>query len=58
MTLSEYIYRNTPTYYPSMYLDGYTPNQILQAARQKLMAQYEESQQVDVIKIISEVKVK
>jgi hypothetical protein len=33
MTLSEYYHRNVPEYYDWMYLDGYTPEQIMYAKR-------------------------
>ena len=33
MTLSDYYNRNLPDYYPTMYLDGYEPWQIMQAFR-------------------------
>lgn len=56
MTLYAYFNRNIPEYYPTMYLDGFTPEQIRYAVRQKMLRQYEESQMVDEIKITSEVK--
>ena len=40
MTLSDYIYENLPHYYPSMYLDGYTPEQIREAAHRDMIAEY------------------
>lgn len=47
-------------YYPSMYLDGYTPEQILMTKRRDMMAEYAartEQQPVDV-NIRTEVKTK
>jgi len=43
-----------PEYYPTMYLDGYTPQQILMAKRRQML----QSQTVDGIKVTSEVKIK
>ena len=42
MTLSDYYNRNLPDYYPTMYLDGYEPWQIMQAHRDKLYREYQE----------------
>ena len=53
MTLSSY-YNPIPDYYPTMYLDGYTPQQILMAKRSQML----QSQTVDEIKVTSEVKIK
>lgn len=58
MSLIDYMTRKTPDYYPSVYLDGYSPQEILFAARRSMLNRIEESRQVDVIRIISEVKVK
>lgn len=43
-----------PEYYPTMYLDGYTPQQILMAKRRQML----QSQTIDEIKVTSEVKIK
>jgi hypothetical protein len=58
MTIGEYYNRKIPEYYPTMYLDGYTPQEILIAAHKRMHNEYQDSQQVDEIKITSEVKVK
>lgn len=42
MTLLDYYHRNVPEYYPSMYLDGYTPEQIMYAHRRKVARGIEE----------------
>lgn len=42
MTMSEYYDRRIPDYYDTMYLDGYTPEQILHAAHRKIIRSYEE----------------
>ena len=61
MTLAEYFNRQIPDYYPTMYLDGYTPNQILNALRRTMIQNYEarqEEAEVQNVKISSEMKVK
>lgn len=45
MTLSEFYNRQIPGYYPAMYLDGYTPAQILQAAKRDMYQKHKEAQQ-------------
>ena len=40
MTLSEYYHRNVPEYYDWMYLDGYTPEQILYAKHRQMRREY------------------
>ena len=40
MTLSEYYNRQLPEYYDWMYLDGYTPYQILQAKHKQMVNDY------------------
>ena len=54
MTMLEQMKRHIPEPYPSMYLDGYTPQQILMAKRRQML----QSQTVDEIKVTSEVKIK
>ena len=68
MTLSEYYDRQIPDYYDTMYLDGFTPNQILHAAHRKMIREYEarkaaqraeaETNEIPNVKIISEVKIR
>ncbi|MDD4510006.1 MAG: hypothetical protein PHY23_03730 [Oscillospiraceae bacterium] len=58
MTIGEYYNSKIPEYYPTMYQDGYTVPQILFAARRSIYNRYLESQQVNEIKVTSEVKVK
>lgn len=45
MTLFEKYDRNLPEYYGAMYLDGYTPEQILHAARKELIQTHKERQE-------------
>ena len=68
MTLSDYYNRNIPEYYDTMYLDGYTPDQIMTAFRKKMNKDYEarmatqraeaEANEISNVKIISEVKIR
>ena len=62
MTLADQFYKNIPEYYHYMYLDGYTPDQIMYAARKKIFRQIAERKakenEIEKIKIVSEVKVK
>ena len=67
MTLNNY-YKNVPEYYDYMYLDGYTPDQIVYAARKSMIRRYEEQKaarqaeaeenEIPNVKIISEVKIR
>lgn len=61
MTLFDYYDRKIPDYYPTMYLDGYTPEQILYSVHRKMVREIEarrETNEVPNIKIISKVKIK
>lgn len=61
MSLADYYNRNIPEYYDTMYLDGYTPEQIMTAFRKKLnreRAERREANELPEFKIVSEVKIK
>ena len=58
MTLNDYIYANLPTYYPTMYLDGYTPEQIREAAHRDMIEEYTSKPEGYEVHITSEVKLK
>lgn len=62
MTLENYRFREIPEYYDWMYLDGFTPDEILYALHKKMDRQQAEQEEladsVDSIKIKSEVKIK
>lgn len=58
MTIEEYYTRKIPEYYPTMYLDGYTPQEIFIALHKSTLNEYQDSQRVNEVKITSEVKVK
>ena len=44
MTLVDYYDRQIPEYYPTMYMDGYTPEQILHAVHRKMVREYLEKE--------------
>ncbi len=62
MTLENYRFREIPEYYDWMYLDGFTPDEILYALHKKMDRQQAEQEEladsVDSVKIKSEVKIK
>ena len=68
MTMAEYYNRQIPEYYPTMYMDGYEPYQILHALRRKMMHEYEareaakraeaEANEIPEVKITSKVVIK
>lgn len=68
MTLYEYLDRQIPDYYNTMYLDGYRPDQILHAARRKILQEHEareaakraaaEANEIPEVKITSKVVIK
>ena len=68
MSLIDQYFRNIPEYYDTMYMDGYTPEQIIHAAHKKMQRMYEEREaakraeaeanEIPNVKIISEVKIR
>lgn len=52
------LYENLPEYYPSMYLDGFTPEQILMAKRKSMLKNRQESEDTTEIVITTEEKTK
>lgn len=52
-----YIDRKTPEYYPTMYLDGYSPEQIMAAKHKQMLQAQTEDDTMEII-IKSEVKTK
>lgn len=58
MTLAEYNNRKVPEYYDTMYLDGFTPSEIIQAAHQTMYAEFKEKNDVPSVIIVSEIKKK
>lgn len=68
MGIFEYLDSKIPDYYPTMYKDGYTPEQILHAARRKIVREHEErkaaqraeaeANEIPEVKITSKVVIK
>ena len=68
MTLYEYLDSKIPDYYPTMYRDGYSPEQIMCAAHRKLRREYEareaerraeaEANEIPEVRITSKVVIK
>ena len=61
MSVMNHYFRDLPDYCDTMYMDGYSPEQILHAAHQKMIRQNEakaEANEIPNVKIISEVKIK
>ena len=56
--LLEKLYEDLPEYYPTMYRDGFTPEQILMAQRKKMTNEYLDNEVIDEVNITSEVKIK
>ena len=57
MTPYDYFQRKTPEYYPGMYLDNYSPAQIVAAHHSQMLQQQENDDTTEII-IRSEVKSK
>ena len=68
MGICEYLDRQIPHYYPTMYRDGYSPEQIMYAAHRKLRRECEareaakraeaEANEIPEVKITSKVVIK
>lgn len=58
MKVQDYLYRNLPRYFPTMYLEGYTPEQILLAAHRDMIQEYATEPDGFEVHIKSEVKKK
>ena len=58
MSMIENFNKRIPEYYNAMFLDGYTPNEILIAMHKKIRRELEERNKVDKITITSEVRVR
>ena len=58
MSLYDYYNRKIPEYYDTMYLDGYTPTEIMIAHHRYMMDNFYPKQEVNSINITSEIKIK
>lgn len=57
MTLKQYVETEMPEYYSTMFLDGFTPEEILMAKRRQ-MFQEQQEQETTSIHVTSEIKKK
>ena len=58
MTMYDYITRKLPHYYPTMFMDGYTPVEIYQSHQRDVMEECQSRQNIPTVKLVSEIKVK
>ena len=58
MSLADEMFRHVPEYYPTMYLDGFTPEEIMWAADKAAYKRMEEKGLFDRINIRTEIKIK
>ena len=58
MSPVDYATRKIPDYYDTMFLDGFTPTEILYAQHQTMLKEIEARNSVDEIQINSNVKIK
>ena len=58
MTLEEYVNRKMPEYYDTMYLDGYTPQEIYQAHKKRMIDELIEKEENPTVEIVSEINQK
>ena len=56
MMITDYYNRKIPEYYDTMYLDGYTPTEIMIAHHRYMMEKFYPKQEVNSINIISEIR--
>ena len=55
MTPAEYNNRKIPPYYRTMYLDGYTPQEIYQAHKKRMIDELIEKEENPTVEIVSEI---
>ena len=60
MTIYDKYNESIPEYYNTMYMDGYSPEQILQAARKKMIQNFKDRQEAAEpdASIVSEVNIR
>ena len=58
MDYTDYFHRKIPDYYDTMYLDGYTPQEIYQAHRKRMIDELTEKEELPTVEIVSEIKKK
>lgn len=58
LSVEDYYTRHIPEYYDTMWMDGYTPTEIMHALHKTMRREQEERKKIDRIHITSEVKIK
>ena len=59
MTIADYATNNLPdNYYTTMYMDGYSPEEIMMTAHRTFYDEAMEREEIDGVSITSEVKLK
>lgn len=58
MSIADYLHRNIPEYYDTMYLDGYTETEIYIAHKRKMNKELAEREDVTDVNIESAVEAK
>ena len=58
MDFIDYAHRKIPDYYDTMYLDGYTPQQIYQAHRKRMLDKVNDEKESPTVEIVSEINQK
>lgn len=61
MNITDNYFKNVPEYYPSMYMDGYSPEEIYFSFKRKVYQEQEDREDINnppEVKITSEVKVR
>ena len=56
--IADYVERKIPEYYPTMYLDGFEPYEILIAHNKKMREEFLNNDQINDININSNIKVR
>lgn len=55
MSVIENYNKNIPEYYDTMYLDGYTPQEIYQAHKKRMVDELTAKEETPTVEIISEI---
>lgn len=58
MSVGENYNKNIPEYYDTMYLDGFTPQEIYQALKKRMLDKVNERKEIPTVEIVSEIKKK
>ena len=58
MSIFDYNKRKIPEYYKEMYLDGFTPAEILMSGKEALYREIQKRKEPQEIKLVTEIKIK